>query len=91
MIVMLCRSRVADFDKWKSVFDSHADAHRAAGLRLTDLWRAIEEPNNVFFAFEVADIDRARAFLNDPASAEAGETSGVVDAEFHFLERSEGY
>jgi len=33
MIVMLCRNRVTDFSKWKAVFDSHAQAHRAAGLR----------------------------------------------------------
>lgn len=46
MIVMLCRNRVADFWTWKAVFDSHAQAHRAAGLYLRDLWSDVEEPNN---------------------------------------------
>jgi hypothetical protein len=91
MIVMLCRNRVADFAKWKTVFDSHAQAHRAAGLRLRDLWRGLEEPNHVFFVFEVADLEKARAFINDPTAAEAGKTSGVQDGEYHFLESSASY
>ena len=91
MIVMLCRNRVADFPKWKAVFDSHAQAHRTAGLRLRDLWRDIAEPNNVFFVFEVTSLDRAQAFISDPASAEAGRTSGVLDGEYHFLETGAVY
>jgi hypothetical protein len=31
MIHLLCRNKVADFAKWKQVFDSHARAHREAG------------------------------------------------------------
>ena len=88
MVVMLCRNRVADFEKWKSVFDSNAPAARDSGLRLTNLWRDLEEPNNVFFLFEVKDIDKARAFITDPAAAEAGKTSGVLDGECHFLKSS---
>jgi hypothetical protein len=88
---LLCRNRVADFSKWKAIFDSHTQAHRAAGLRLRDLWRNLQEPNNVFFVFEVESLDKARAFVSDPAAAEAGKTSGVLDGEHHFLESSPGY
>ncbi len=88
MVVMLCRNRVADFEKWKSVFDSNAHAVSDTGLRLMNLWRDMEEPNNVFFLFEVTDIDKARAFITDPAAAETGRTSGVLDGECHFLESS---
>ena len=88
MVVMLCRNRVVDFEKWKRVFDSNPTALRNAGLRLTNLWRDVEEPNNVFFLFEVADTDKARAFISSPAAAETGRTSGVLDGECHFLESS---
>src|SRR5262245_39237656 len=47
MIRMICRNKLADFTKWKSVFDSHAGAHRKAGLSLESLWRGIENPNEV--------------------------------------------
>jgi hypothetical protein len=91
MLEMLCRNRVADFSKWKGVFDSHAQAHRDAGLNLKEIWRAVEEPNNVFFLFEVTDNGKARAFISNPAAAEAAKTSGVLDGEYHFLESSTGY
>jgi len=91
MIVMLCRNRVSDFSKWKGVFDSHAQAHRDAGLHLKNIWRGVEEPNNVFFLFEVTDTKKARAFISNPAAADAAKTSGVLDGEYHFLESSTAY
>jgi hypothetical protein len=91
MIVLLCRNRVADFSQWKGVFDSHAPAHREEGLHLRSLWRGVEERNNVFFWFEVIDPQKARAFISNPAAAEAAKTSGVLDGEYHFLESCTGF
>ena len=88
---MLCRNRVADYSRWKASFLSHAQAHRDAGLRLANLWRDAEEPNNVFFLFEVASIEKAREFISNPEAAKAGESSGVMDGEYHFVEDAEGY
>jgi hypothetical protein len=91
MTNLLCRNRVADFSRWMRIFASHRSAHRNAGLRLVNLWRAIEDPNNVFFVFEVASIEKARAFIGDPEGAKAGEAAGVIDGEYHFLEAAGGY
>lgn len=91
MVGLLCRNLVEDYPKWKSVFDSHAAAHREAGLMLLNLWRSVEDPNNVFFLFEITDIDKAKEFINDPASAEVGKASGVLKGEYYFLESCEGY
>jgi hypothetical protein len=43
------------------------------------------------FWFEVTDPAKARAFISNPAAAEAAKTSGVLDGEYHFLESSAGY
>jgi hypothetical protein len=91
MTYMLCRNRVADYSRWKAVFDSHAEAHRRAGLELVKIWRAVDEPDNVFFLFEVASVHKALEFINDPVSAEAGDAAGVIDGEFHFIEEAGGY
>jgi len=90
MTYMLCRNRVTDFAKWKGVFDSHAEAHCAAGLNLVQLWRTLDEPNNVVFLFEVDSIEKAKAFINAPEAAETGKAAGVVDGDYQFLESSEG-
>jgi hypothetical protein len=86
MIYMLCRNRVADFGRWKAVLSSHEQAHKDAGLRLVAIGRGLEEPNNVFFMFEVASVEMAQAFVADPEAAKAGEAAGVLDGEYHFVE-----
>jgi len=60
-------------------------------LRLVHLWRAVEDPNNVFFLFEVASVDRAKEFIGNPDAAKAGQASGVVDGEYYFIEDAGGY
>jgi hypothetical protein len=91
MIYMLCRNRVADFSRWKTVFASHERGHQNAGLRLVNLWRAVDEPNSIYYVFEVASMDKARKFISDPEAAKAAETSGVIDGEYHFVEDAGGY
>jgi len=91
MKYLLCRNRVSDFSRWKTIFSSHAQAHRDAGLQLRSLWRAAEDPNNVFFLFEVTDAGLARAFISNPNAAEAAQASGVLEGEYHFLESAEAY
>jgi hypothetical protein len=88
---MLCRNRVRNFDTWKRVFDSHADAHRAAGLKLVHLWQDDESPSQVFFLFEVEDAARARAFMDRPDAQTAARESGLIEGEFHFFRQSQGY
>jgi hypothetical protein len=91
MYELLCRNRVEDYRRWWKVFESHASAHRQAGLQLTYLWRDVEDPNNIFFLFQVSSLDKARAFIQDPAGAEAGAAAGVLDGEYHFLEKGKTY
>ncbi len=91
MTYMLCRNRVADFSQWKAVFASHAAAHQNAGLRLMHIWRSVEDPNNVFFLFEVASIEKAQQFISNPEAGKAGQLSGVLDGEYHFVEDAGGY
>jgi hypothetical protein len=91
MTYMLCRNRVKDFTQWKNVFSSHKEAHKEAGLRLVNIWRCIEEAKNVFFMFEVTDMDKTMEFINSPEAAEGREVSGVVDGEYHFIDEAGGY
>jgi hypothetical protein len=91
MFHMFVRNRVADFSEWKRVFYSHAEGHREAGLRLIHLWQSIEDEDNVFFLFEVADIEKARAFVTAPEGRQAGNAAGVMEGEIHFLRVTEGY
>jgi hypothetical protein len=44
---MLVRHKVADFAKWKAVYDAHASAREKAGLKEEHLLRSIDNPNEV--------------------------------------------
>ena len=76
---MLVRHKVADFDAWKKVFDSHAEGQRGAGLVLENLMRNTEDPNEVFLFFTVTDSEAAHAFVNSPIAYEGAAQSGVLD------------
>ena len=91
MNFLLCRNRVADFEQWRAVFTSHAQAHREAGLELVNFWRGADEPDNVFFVFRVTEMAKARAFIGNAPAAEAAKVSGVLDAEYHFVEGADAY
>ena len=91
MNYLLCRNRVADYEEWRAVFDSHAEAHREAGLQMLHRWRAFGDPDNVFFLFAVTDLDSAQEFMGTSEAAAAAETSGQQEAEYHFLEAVPGY
>ena len=83
---MLCRNEVKDFDVWKPIFDQELDAAGDAGFVLEKLWRSIDDPNEVFFVFSIADVALAKKFISDPSAAEAGERSGVIDGDCWFVE-----
>src|SRR5262245_39523436 len=90
MNYILCRNRVRNFDYWKGVFDSRADAHREAGLKLLHLWYELDSPRNVFFLFEAEDIERARKFLDSDLTA-AERQSGLIEGDFRFFSPSLSY
>ena len=78
MPYLLVRHRVADFDRWYSVFKSHAEAQREAGLSDLQLLRDAEDPNIIVCLFKVADMDKARAFTQSGDSHQAQKDSGVI-------------
>jgi hypothetical protein len=52
-------------------------------MNLVRLWRAVDEPNNIFFLFEISDIERAKAYVSMPDGEEIGRRAGVLDGEIH--------
>lgn len=79
MPYLLVHHKVADFAKWKRVFDSHAAAQQQAGLRVMHVLRNVEDPNDVVMLFAVEDVERAKSFVYSPQVPGAKEESGVLD------------
>jgi heme-degrading monooxygenase HmoA len=87
MIHMLIRSKVADFVKWKPVYDAHAPARQNAGLKEEHLLRSIDNPNEVIVLFSAEDLDKAKAFAASDDLRQAMQRAGVSDKpDVYFLE-----
>ena len=84
---LLVRHKVADFAKWKPVYDDHLPARQKAGLKEVHLLRNIENPNEVILLFSVEDPDKAKAFAASDDLRQAMEKGGVSDKpDVYFLE-----
>ena len=85
---MLVRHKVADFAKWKPVYDAHLPARQTAGLKEEHLFRNAEDPNEVLLLFSMEDIDKAKAFAASDTLREAMKKSGVTDKpDLYFLRK----
>ena len=78
MTHLLVRHQVADFAKWKPVYDGHLATRQKAGLREKNLLRSINNPNEVVLLFEAEDLTRAQAFSESSELREAMQKAGVV-------------
>ncbi len=78
MYYLFCKHRVADYAKWRRVFDADLGAQRESGLHLLHVLRDVADPNLVLMLFRVDDLSKAKAFTEAPAASESAESSGVI-------------
>ncbi|MFN0025817.1 MAG: cyclase [Acidimicrobiales bacterium] len=80
MTIAMIRHTVANFDAWKSGYDAHEPARRAAGCTSASVSRAAatEGATEVFVQLDFPDAAAAQGFLNNPALAEAMQAAGVI-------------
>ncbi len=69
---------VSDFDAWKVKFDEDTDRRTEAGMSLLGLGTVDGEDNMVFMMFSVADVEKVKEMLADPALKEKMEEAGVT-------------
>src|SRR5213592_150477 len=76
---VLVRHKVADFAKWKPVYDAHLSARQNAGLKEEHVFRNADDPNEVLLLFSAEDIDKAKAFIASDDVRQTMEKAGVSD------------
>jgi quinol monooxygenase YgiN len=90
MINLLIRHTVADYAKWRPVFDANESNRRAGGATgVQSVYRDLTNPNEITVVLEWDNAESAQKFTSNPALAEAMKTGGVISApEAHFLTRA---
>jgi hypothetical protein len=78
---VIINHKVKDFDAWVKVFDAEGTATRASfGLVDVALARGIDDPNLVHIVFDIKDMAKAKARMNDPALKKLMTDAGVIGA-----------
>ena len=68
MATMFVKQRVADFNRWKTVFDEQMAGARAEhGLSVTGIYRDINDAGTILLTLDLADMQRAREFAQSGA------------------------
>jgi len=87
---LLVRHTVADYAKWKPVFDEHAAARKAAGCRGGILFRRAGKPNEITILFEWDNLEKAQQSAQSDTLRQAMEQAGVMGIpEVSFLDKIE--
>ena len=82
----MIRQTVADYAKWRPLYDAHQPARDAAGLTNCHVRSTTGNPNEVFVACEMTDLAKAQAFTKSKSLADAMKNAGVVGKpDFYFL------
>lgn len=78
--IVVIWQKVADFSKWKPVYEGHDTARIASGLHNYIIGRDLNDSNTVLVALKADDITKAKAFAKDPGLKAAMQKGGVIGA-----------
>lgn len=92
MITITVRHKVADYEKWKVVFDRARDTRRAAGEIACRVYTRHGSPNDVLVSIDWDSLERAQAFLASMPLMSGMNEAGVREMpQIIILERRDEY
>jgi hypothetical protein len=76
--LLAVKHKVVDFAKWKTSFDMHDSARKAAGMHIYVVARGVEDSNMVMIVTKMDDTAKAKQFISNPDLKTAMQKSGAV-------------
>jgi len=78
MAHLLVHHKVEDYNKFKTVFDSHASFRSEGGSLGGKIFRTTNDPNELFVLLEWNSLANAQKFAQSDSIKEAMKNAGVV-------------
>jgi len=89
MSYVIVKYKVADYARWKLIFDADGANRQASGSKGGQLFRSGDDPNEVVMLFEW-DLEQARQFSQSEELRAKMQEAGVLGPpDFYFLEEIE--
>ena len=86
---VIVKYKVADYARWKPIFDADGANRQAGGSKGGQLFRSADDPNEVIMLFEW-DLEQARQFSQSEELRAKMQEAGVLGPpDFYFLEEIE--
>lgn len=70
--------KVKDFNAWRTSYNGHEKDRVSAGITNGRVFRSADDSNDVLILQDVADVAKARTWLNSSDMKTAMEQSGVI-------------
>lgn len=78
MAYLIVRHTVEDYAKWKPVFDEHLPVRKSHSVVYEQVFRSVDNPNEITLLFEVSDLKLAREFTETSDLKSVMERAGVI-------------
>ncbi len=89
MSYVIVKQKVADYARWKPIFDADGTNRQAGGCNGGQLFRSADDPNEVIMLFEW-DLEKACQFSQSEELRAKMQEAGVLGPpDFYFLEEIE--
>ena len=80
MATMFIRHEVADYAKWKQIYDDFKPTQQRLGVTGDAVYRAADNPNDITVTHEFATIEAAQKFAASDDLHSAMDSAGVLGA-----------
>ena len=92
MVYVVVDHKVADYAKWKPVFDKHAETRKKSGSKGGTLFHISGEPNHPCILFEFDTMDNAKKFYESEDLKRVMQDAGVIGKpDVWFLDKIEDF
>jgi hypothetical protein len=78
MKTVILSHEVKNYSDWRKVFDADEGNRSKAGLKITGVFQAIDNPNKITMIGEAPSVEALNVFMTNPQLKAAMEKGGVI-------------
>ncbi len=80
MVNVLIRHKIENYEVWKAAFDDYAQTRKARGEKSYQIFRPLDNPNNLVILQSWENESAAQAFLESAELKNKMQEAGVLEA-----------